>query len=97
MGTLNGWVTRRRNKSEQEEFVISKAYNHGYKEGRQSLADRIGLLQSIAVTAERLCRVDGGEPGRMYDAQSFMEHRGHLHELITELRNGEKEGRWLNT
>lgn len=60
------------------------------------LADLIGQLQAIAVTAEKLCKVDGSKIGRMYyfDAQKAMEHSERLHELLAEWRKGQKERKW---
>ena len=101
MGTMKGWETRRRTKLEQEEFIIAKAYRHGYQEGRQSLADLLGQLQAIAVTAERLCRYDGSKAmsqhGHFYDAAKAYEYSERLHELLAEWRKGQKEGRWSDT
>ena len=98
MGTIEGWQTRRRTSAQQEEFIIAKAHRHGYEEGRQSLAELIGTLQAIAVTAERLCKYDGSKAmtakGHYYDAQKAMEFSDRLHELLAEWRKGQKEGRW---
>lgn len=100
MGTIEGWQTRRKKAEQTHTQQIDAAYNlglgRGYENGRASLADLIGQLQAIAVTAEKLCKVDGSKIGRMYyfDAQKAMEHSERLHELLTEWRKGQKEKRW---
>jgi len=100
MGTIEGWKTRKKKMQQTAAQGVSDAYNlgaaRGYEEGRRSLADLIGQLQAIAVTAEKLCKVDGSKIGRMYyfDAQKAMEHSERLHELLAEWRKGQKEKRW---